>query len=116
VAVEVSTGTVGVLLDALNSLHGESRRDAALYYDAKLAFEQGSTLATTSLATYDALVIKETAARGLSEAADAAVLAANAAIADEETSRGYLYCELGAVPAFTGQDAGFTAPTDYWTG
>lgn len=103
-------------MDALNTLHDEERRDAALYYGAKLAFEQGETLATTTGNTYDALVIKKDAAELLSVAADAAVVAATAAIADEKTSRGYLYCELGAVPAFTGQDAGFTAPSDYWTG
>jgi len=57
-------------------------------------------------------------ALALKTAADGAVTAALAAIVDEEQSRDWLYCELGAVPTaqqWVNQAADFTAPADYWT-
>ena len=122
-AAEAAGTTLGVLLDELNALQQDERAKAKLYYEAEVNFVNGEALEASTEATHSALSSAFTGdVTALKTAADAAVTAATAAIADEEMSRNWLYCELGAVPEFTYDRNGdgtpdheASKPANWWT-
>jgi hypothetical protein len=101
-------------LDSLNGLHELERAAAKTFYDASVDVANGVIDAATKLAEFNRLNGLLGSTLVLKEAADAAVQAATSAITDEETSRNWLYCELGAVPAFTVDSDGDTT-VDSWS-
>jgi hypothetical protein len=120
-AAEAAGTALGDLLDDLNGLQQDERAKAKLYYEAEVAFVTGEGLRDSTAVTWNNLSGDMSNALALKEAADAAVTAAEAAIADEQLSRNWLYCELGAVPAFTYDrnnddmsDFETSKPTSWW--